>query len=126
MPRLERPLVEEDTPVRKFAGDLRRLRHVAGLPSYRELGRLGEELRFALMVSDARVLPLPADAAAIDGETVNTDLPGLRLAIGPSANYKCVRCWHQRPDVGTHAEHPELCGRCVENIAGAGETRLYA
>ncbi|MFE9751457.1 XRE family transcriptional regulator [Saccharothrix saharensis] len=40
MPRLERPLVEEDTPVRKFAGDLRRLRHVAGLPSYRELGRL--------------------------------------------------------------------------------------
>ncbi|MEV8437850.1 XRE family transcriptional regulator [Actinosynnema sp. NPDC051121] len=40
MPRLERPLVEEDTPVRRFAGDLRRLRQVAGLPSYRELGRL--------------------------------------------------------------------------------------
>ncbi|WP_367127375.1 XRE family transcriptional regulator [Saccharothrix sp. HUAS TT1] len=40
MPRLERPLVEEDTPVLKFAGDLRRLRRVAGLPSYRELGRL--------------------------------------------------------------------------------------
>ncbi|MCE6995061.1 XRE family transcriptional regulator [Saccharothrix sp. S26] len=40
MPRLERPLVEEDTPVRKFAGDLRRLRRDAGLPSYRELGRL--------------------------------------------------------------------------------------
>ncbi|XVS61247.1 hypothetical protein ACQPYE_23405 [Actinosynnema sp. CA-299493] len=40
MPRTERPLVEEDTPVLKFAGDLRRLRRVAGLPSYRELGRL--------------------------------------------------------------------------------------
>ncbi|MEU4447720.1 XRE family transcriptional regulator [Actinosynnema sp. NPDC050801] len=40
MPRLERPLAEEDTPVLKFAGDLRRLRRVAGLPSYRELGRL--------------------------------------------------------------------------------------
>ncbi|MEU4767298.1 XRE family transcriptional regulator [Actinosynnema sp. NPDC023794] len=39
MPRTERPLVEEDTPVLKFAGDLRRLRRVAGLPSYRELGR---------------------------------------------------------------------------------------
>jgi hypothetical protein len=39
VPRLERPLVEDDTPVAKFAGDLRRLRHVAGLPSYRELGR---------------------------------------------------------------------------------------
>ncbi|NUT50401.1 MAG: hypothetical protein HOV94_24310, partial [Saccharothrix sp.] len=40
MPRLERPLVEEDTPLLKFAGDLRRLRRDAGLPSYRELGRL--------------------------------------------------------------------------------------
>jgi hypothetical protein len=40
VPRLERPLVEEDTPVLRFAGDLRRLRRVAGLPSYRELGRL--------------------------------------------------------------------------------------
>ncbi|MGM1065493.1 nSTAND1 domain-containing NTPase, partial [Saccharothrix sp. Mg75] len=40
MPRLERPLVEDDTPVLRFAGDLRRLRHVAGSPSYRELGRL--------------------------------------------------------------------------------------
>ena len=40
MPRLERPLTGEDTPVLRFAGDLRRLRRVAGLPSYRELGRL--------------------------------------------------------------------------------------
>ncbi|MEO6085935.1 MAG: hypothetical protein ABIQ18_22765 [Umezawaea sp.] len=40
MPRLERPLVGEDTPVLRFAEDLRQLRRVAGLPSYRELGRL--------------------------------------------------------------------------------------
>ncbi|MCS7477065.1 XRE family transcriptional regulator [Umezawaea endophytica] len=40
MPRLERPLAGEDTPVLRFAEDLRRLRRVAGLPSYRELGRL--------------------------------------------------------------------------------------
>ncbi|MEJ2853384.1 MULTISPECIES: XRE family transcriptional regulator [unclassified Saccharothrix] len=37
---MERPLADEDTPVLKFAGDLRRLRRAAGLPSYRELGRL--------------------------------------------------------------------------------------
>lgn len=40
MPRLERPLAGEDTPLLRFAGDLRRLRRGAGLPSYRELGRL--------------------------------------------------------------------------------------
>jgi hypothetical protein len=33
-----------------------------------------------------------------------------------------VRCWHFRADVGSHAEHPELCGRCVDNVDGAGET----
>ncbi|MEO7149511.1 MAG: zinc finger domain-containing protein, partial [Rhodanobacteraceae bacterium] len=38
---------------------------------------------------------------------------------------KCVRCWHHRADVGTHAEHPELCGRCIENVDGGGETRRW-
>jgi isoleucyl-tRNA synthetase len=28
--------------------------------------------------------------------------------------------------VGRHAAHPELCGRCVENVDGPGETRRYA
>jgi len=23
-------------------------------------------------------------------------------------------------------EHPEICGRCVDNISGAGEVRHYA
>mgnify|MGYP000876315353 CR=1 FL=1 len=39
---------------------------------------------------------------------------------------KCVRCWHQREDVGQSSEHPELCGRCIENVAGAGEERRIA
>nr|WP_212988048.1 helix-turn-helix domain-containing protein [Actinoplanes auranticolor] len=39
MPRQERPLESEETPLLRFAGDLRRLRRRAGLPSYRELGK---------------------------------------------------------------------------------------
>ena len=27
---------------------------------------------------------------------------------------KCERCWHWETDVGAQAEHPMLCGRCVE------------
>ena len=38
---------------------------------------------------------------------------------------KCVRCWHYRADVGSHAAHPELCGRCVDNVDGGGEQRRY-
>lgn len=85
------------------------------------LARLGDELRFALMVSQVEIVPLSdaKDAAA-------TEVKGLQLSIAPSTNTKCVRCWHYRSDVGTHDEHPELCARCVENIAGDGEKRLYA
>ena len=32
-------------------------------------------------------------------------------------NPKCERCWRLLPDVGTHAEHPTLCGRCVEAVS---------
>ena len=38
---------------------------------------------------------------------------------------KCERCWHHRPEVGSNAEHPTLCGRCVENVAGPGESRTF-
>jgi len=42
------------------------------------------------------------------------------------ADKKCIRCWHYRPDVGAHADHPEICGRCVENLPGGpGENRKY-
>ncbi|MDH5184740.1 MAG: hypothetical protein OEX12_12735, partial [Gammaproteobacteria bacterium] len=43
-----------------------------------------------------------------------------------SEQEKCVRCWHHREDVGSHSEHPELCGRCVENVDGDGEQRKHA
>ena len=85
------------------------------------LARLQDELRFVLIVSQAQLRPL-TDA----GDAAPTEVPGLCLRITPSANPKCVRCWHHRPDIGVHAEHPELCARCVENIVGAGETRHYA
>ncbi|RIY33446.1 isoleucine--tRNA ligase [Psittacicella hinzii] len=39
---------------------------------------------------------------------------------------KCNRCWHLDPSVGTHAEHEELCSRCVDNLEGEGETRHFA
>ncbi|MCK4705390.1 MAG: hypothetical protein KAT90_07920, partial [Gammaproteobacteria bacterium] len=48
------------------------------------------------------------------------------IAVSASEHTKCVRCWHHREDVGQHTEHPELCGRCVDNVAGDGETRRFA
>ncbi len=94
-------------------------------PLRERLATLGEELRFVLITSEARVHPL-ADAPA--GADTATLPDGSRLAIAARASEhpKCVRCWHHRPDVGSHPAHPELCGRCVENIEGQGEVRRYA
>jgi isoleucyl-tRNA synthetase len=89
-----------------------------------DLGKLADESRFFLITSYARVHPL----AARPTEAVEVQIDGQPLAIRilPSAHAKCVRCWHHREDVGQNAEHPELCGRCVENAFGAGETRRFA
>lgn len=86
-----------------------------------QLNRLGSELRFVLITSEATVKPLvqAGDAAA-------TELAGLKVLVEKSVHQKCDRCWHRRAEVGTIADHPDLCGRCVENIEGSGEQRQFA
>ena len=84
---------------------------------------IADELRFFFIVSGLELAPLdprPADAVqvAIDGAQV-------WLSATVSDASKCVRCWHRRADVGTHADHPELCGRCIANVETAGEDRRW-
>jgi isoleucyl-tRNA synthetase len=86
------------------------------------LQRLGDELRFVLIVSYARVHAL-ADKPAV---AVDTGIPGLAVRVAPSTHTKCIRCWHHREDVGKISEHPQICGRCVQNVAGPGEARSFA
>jgi isoleucyl-tRNA synthetase len=89
------------------------------------LDQLGEELRFVLITSGARVhaadaRPEAAVSADAEGET------GVWLQVHASNAAKCVRCWHKREDVGRVVAHPELCERCASNLDGAGEVRRYA
>ncbi len=89
------------------------------------LERLGEELRFVLITSDARV----HGTTVVPDDAIHFTLPSgdeLWVEVAPSPHPKCVRCWHHRADVGSNPEHPELCGRCVENVAGEGEQRRFA
>ena len=87
-----------------------------------QLRELGDELRFALIVSRAEAHPL-AEAGA---DSVETEIPGLRVRLSATSHDKCERCWHHRPDVGRQAKYPDLCGRCIDNIEGEGERRLFA
>ncbi|MEN8167614.1 MAG: class I tRNA ligase family protein, partial [Pseudomonadota bacterium] len=86
------------------------------------LDGLQDELRFVLITSDARVLAFADKPAGLaEGEQ-----QGLAVRVRASEHAKCSRCWHHRADVGANSEHPELCGRCVENVTGTGETRRFA
>jgi len=83
---------------------------------------LGDELRFLLITSQAKVVATdtpPPDS--VPGHTEN-----VWIEVKPSTQPKCVRCWHLRPDVGSDPRYPELCARCVVNIEGPGEERKYA
>ena len=86
------------------------------------LNQFSGELHFIFITSNASVI---ADQFAPD-DVIQTELEGVKLKVIVSEYKKCVRCWHQRYDVGEHAAHPELCGRCEENVEGKGESRLYA
>jgi len=87
-----------------------------------ELQRIEDELHFVFITSAASI---QAEADAPE-DAVVTEVTGIKLKVIASEKTKCVRCWHQRTDIGLHAEHPELCERCVANVAGSGEVRHYA
>jgi isoleucyl-tRNA synthetase len=74
------------------------------------LASLDDDLRFVLITSAARVAA---------GEA-------LRITVTPSPHVKCERCWHYRPDVGSDTTHPTLCDRCLANLYGSGERRVFA
>jgi isoleucyl-tRNA synthetase len=79
------------------------------------LAALGDDLKFVFITSQVRLVKGPS----------------LSVTVQASAAHKCDRCWHYSNDVGHHAEHPTICGRCVSNLneatgTGAGETRKAA
>ncbi len=80
---------------------------------YAELARLGDDLRFVMLTSQAAVSRAASEA-------------GQGVVATPSPQRKCERCWHYRADVGADPAHADLCARCVSNLYGSGETRRFA
>jgi len=83
---------------------------------------LGDELRFLLITSDAKVVATesPPDTASKASEE------GVWIEVKPSTHAKCIRCYQLRADVGSNLKHPEICARCVSNVEGPGEERYFA
>ncbi|MGJ0578848.1 isoleucine--tRNA ligase [Xenorhabdus bovienii] len=87
-----------------------------------KLNKLSDELRFVLLTSQIEV----AAYAAAGDNAQQSELKGLKVAFRKADGEKCPRCWHYAKNVGLVAEHAELCGRCVTNVAGNGEERKFA
>jgi isoleucyl-tRNA synthetase len=94
--------------------------------------------RFASVRDELRFFFITSTLDLQSGGDVPQPATAVRMANGQnlfihahaSSHDKCVRCWHYREDVGADAAHPELCGRCVDNVAavngeGAGEQRRW-
>jgi isoleucyl-tRNA synthetase len=93
-----------------------------------KLMALGEELRFLLITSEAKVKRVSNAAGPPVGAIKIVEIAkegGVWVRVQASAAPKCERCWHHRPDVGSNPEHATICGRCVDNVGGPGESRRY-
>ncbi len=84
---------------------------------YAVLSKIKDELRFIFITSSVKITE----------SILDYDI-SVKVLAHRSQHPKCVRCWHQRADVITDENHQHhgLCGRCVENVFGEGEKRLYA
>jgi isoleucyl-tRNA synthetase len=96
----------------------------ADTAQFARLQPVAEELRFFFITSDCRLESL----RSVPDEAQPVMLADAEVWIGArvSGYAKCIRCWQHRADVGTDAQHPQLCGRCVANLPGGpGERRQY-
>jgi len=77
---------------------------------YDLLQSLGDQLKFILIVSATEL---------VLGTQESTSIDSMKVSARASTHGKCARCWHYVEDVGTHPDHPDICGRCIQNLAEA-------
>ena len=66
------------------------------------LQSLGDDLRFVLITSQAKVVPTEGEGS---------------IEATPSAHSKCERCWKYVPSVGAHGHLPTVCTPRAEAVA---------
>ena len=75
-----------------------------------------ETLKELLMVSELDLPEEEPTEAERDEMQEGQKESRLLISVRPSGHEKCARCWNLRPSVGEHAEHEDLCDRCVEAV----------
>jgi isoleucyl-tRNA synthetase len=73
----------------------------------------GKETQIAVAQRHAAAFRELLNASQLELRVAESDL---RVVVAKADGSKCERCWHWETDVGKHAEHPMICGRCVEAV----------
>ncbi len=103
------------------------------LETKRSAGLIGASLQAELVINaDKQLYPLLTSVAGdlkfaymVSKITLSAaEITNVEVIVSEQA--KCERCWHYAAEIGENTEHPTICGRCVENLTGTGETRKFA
>ena len=95
------------------------------LEKARQAKQIGKSLEAKLTVNGSG--PLIADAKVnLDSLRELLNVSQVQLAeeggatvfatVSKADGQKCERCWHWETDVGSNAEHPTICSRCIEAV----------
>ncbi|NCC24602.1 MAG: isoleucine--tRNA ligase, partial [Deltaproteobacteria bacterium] len=84
---------------------------------FKILGPLASDLATLFIVSRADLLP--ADQAPADAQA-STELEGLKIIVQRASGDKCQRCWMYNEEIGTDAEHSDVCPRCAAVLRDLG------
>lgn len=79
-------------------------------------GNRVDELRYLFLTSQVEVLDSPE---ILEGMTYQSQTDALGIGVTDADGEKCDRCWNHSVHIGESNEHPLLCNRCVEAIAGS-------
>jgi isoleucyl-tRNA synthetase len=71
-----------------------------------------EDLRALLIVSQLHLV----DEKAIAKPYKSEEIKGLFVGVEKARGVKCERCWIYEESVGSNAQHPTVCGRCLPNL----------
>jgi isoleucyl-tRNA synthetase len=102
-----------------------RARALAVLETARQDKAIGKALEAKLVLSgNSPELVVAKENAEVLRELLNVSqleiAPGaeadLQILVSKADGQKCERCWHWEPEVGSNAEHPTLCERCVRAL----------
>ncbi|MBE9078746.1 isoleucine--tRNA ligase [Romeria aff. gracilis LEGE 07310] len=74
-----------------------------------------DRLRYLFLVSQVTLLETPE---SLQNLPYHSESDAFGIGVVDAEGEKCDRCWNYSTTVGTSAEHPTLCDRCVQALAG--------